>query len=270
MTVQNMPFDVDAFQSKYGKILWSETPCPGIYYVGAQPNESATYCMEYYIVTKDSPAISDRARNYGEGLPGEPGIVVFDSNDYFEPGRHIVRYEILQYQMDHNLPIPEGESLESARIHGMEICPDYFGEFPLPEETPWGPPVQQIRLANGLFWLRTETSDWMLAVAYPLCEDIREDVLLLAQLTEYDQTNGIDHTFGYRFFSKASSCLAIHCLMMCSDLNLADQFDTAALNNAIIIYYPEWVAQYNLVASGLEDQIIQTENAGMEFYQFPL
>lgn len=86
-------------------------------------------------------------------------------------------------------------------MRGMEICPEYFGESPYSSETPWGRPTQWPKIANGLFWGKVEGTGWVLAVAYPFCDDLSAHARDLAFLTKYDQEHGIDNTFGFRFFT---------------------------------------------------------------------
>ena len=118
----------------------------------------------------------------------------------------MVAYEVYKYMADHGIPLPRGESLTSTRVFGMEGCPEYFGAFPVPEETPWGPALRSDCLANGLFWLETAQAGRVLAIAYPLCTNLFDDTLELAHLLPYDQEHGIDATCGYRFYLYEESC----------------------------------------------------------------
>ena len=121
----------------------------------------------------DSPAIPLTAKSYGIPLESSPEVlVVYCNADYFDKSRWVMTYEIDKYLVDHNFPLPDGESLLEVRVRGMEVCPEYFGEFPIPTETPWGAPLQHDRLANGVFWLRTEKAGWVLALAYPICDSL--------------------------------------------------------------------------------------------------
>lgn len=49
----------------------------------------------------------------------------------------------------------------------MEVCPEYFGEFPIPDETPLGEPIRWETLWNGLYWLETRDAGWVLAISLP-------------------------------------------------------------------------------------------------------
>lgn len=125
-------------------------------------------------------------------------------------GCHIIAYEVYKYLAERNLPLSEGDSLEEERMWGMEVCPEYFGEFPVPTETPWGVPAQHERLWNGLYWLKTEQAGWGLAIAYPLWDGLSDLAIDLGELTDYDRQHGIDNTFGYRFYRYTASCIPIY------------------------------------------------------------
>ena len=92
----------------------------------------------------------------------------------------------------------------------MEVCPEYFGEFPIPDETPWGEPIRLEKLWNGLYWLETRDAGWVLAIAYPMGDDLRDETLELAQLTERDRKSGIDNTCGFRFYRYEASCIPLY------------------------------------------------------------
>ena len=67
-------------------------------------------------------------------------------------------YEILKYKTMHNHPLPEGESLQDTALYGMELCPDYFGTYPVPPQTPWGRTLRHRPLDNGIYWMETDVS----------------------------------------------------------------------------------------------------------------
>ena len=190
----------------YGTITHAEMICPGVYYVAASLHDARPcFPREYYVVTAGSPAVSTEALSYCTPLDAVPSAYIC-LLDYDDKGRHVVAYEVYKYMADHGIPLPCGESLTSTRVFGMEVCPEYFGAFPVPEETPWGPALRSDCLANGLFWLETAQAGRVLAIAYPLCTNLFDDTLELAHLLPYDQEHGIDATCGYRFYLYEESC----------------------------------------------------------------
>ena len=175
-------------------------------------------------------------------------------------------YEIDKYLVDHNFPLPDGESLLEVRVRGMEVCPEYFGEFPIPTETPWGAPLQHDRLANGVFWLRTEKAGWVLALAYPICDSLLPETVKIAVLNPYDRENGIDKTCGFRFFKYEQSCLPLFQLLNCAQQPWSDRINTAALQNAVL-YAREY--NKNCIEADQIAELRHTPSAGTCYYLFP-
>ena len=174
MPISELPFNFDGLEPQYGQIKHAELICPGVYFIMTKFNtDRPRFAGEYLVVTEDSPAISPEARNFTTPLPTIPRMFLCEY-DYDCKGRHVVEYEAHKYLVEHGLPLPEGESLEEARAFGREVCPEYFGEFPIPEKTPWGPVIRHDRLWNGLYWLETEREGWVLAIAYPLYSGLFE------------------------------------------------------------------------------------------------
>ncbi|EHO26491.1 hypothetical protein HMPREF0995_04760 [Lachnospiraceae bacterium 7_1_58FAA] len=268
--VSELPFDFHTVENQYGTIHFAETICPGVYYIGTKGNKiSPHFLTEYIAVTEDSPAISSEARAYGVQLPIIPRVYLYD-NDYDCKGRHVVEYEAHKYLAEHGLPLPKGYSLESDKSFGMEVCPEYFGEFPIPEETPWGPVLRHDRLFNGLYWLETAEVGWILAIAYPLCSGIWPETLELASLNKYDQENGIDNTCGYRFFTYKVSCLPIYEMIDYDGNSWGPRINRAALENAVLKFFPNYGSGDGEHSPQFDagDQIQSTPGAGIDFYNF--
>lgn len=203
MPISELPFNFDGLEPQYGQIKHAELICPGVYFIMTKFNtDRPRFAGEYLVVTEDSPAISPEARNFTTPLPTIPRMFLCEY-DYDCKGRHVVEYEAHKYLVEHGLPLPEGESLEEARAFGREVCPEYFGEFPIPEKTPWGPVIRHDRLWNGLYWLETEREGWVLAIAYPLYSVLFEDTLALAAQIEDGKEA---ETCGYRFYTYRASC----------------------------------------------------------------
>ena len=269
--VSALPFNLSSLEGQYGRVRYVEAICPGVYYLATTAStEYLLYGTEYFVVMEDSPAISSKAKSYGTALPTIPRAFLFEY-DYASKGRHVVAYEAHKYLAEHGRPLPEGASLTQDRAFGMEICPEYFGEFPVPIETPWGPPVCHDRLWNGLYWLETAEAGWVLAIAYPLCSDLFDDILEFAVLTEYDREKGIDNTCGYRFYTYENSCCPIHELLPYNGDTWGPKINTAALKNALLAFAPVYSGENIRFRDYLpvEQRIYPTPGVGTDFYQFP-
>lgn len=272
MPVSNLPFYfIGDEEELYGEICYGELICPGVYYVFTK-FDGLRIGGEYLVVTANSPAISSAARAFC--IPLLVGNAVLCKKEYYDKGSHVIAYEAYKYLVEHNLPLPEGCSLKEEKIWGMEVCPEYFGEFPIPTETPWGIAVQHDRLENGLYWLRTEKVGWVLAIAYPFCSDMSEKAEDLAVLTDYDQRYGIENTLGYRFYTYETSCIPLFELIEYEDV-LGGRVNIAALKNAVLKFYPDYAWDVTVgrveghIAIFANEIISETPGVGIDFYCFP-
>lgn len=260
--ISELPFNFDGLEDVYGHITFAMLECPGVYYIqtGGSPNRP-TWGAEYFVLTDEFPAISEEIRAYGTPLQTNPRILLYDRQDYFNQSKAILEYEVHKYLVEHGLPLPEDASLREDEVRGMEICPEYFGEFPVPSETPWGKVIRYDRLWNGLFWLESEKAGWVLALAYPICDDLSDLVINLGQLTDYDAEAGIKSTYGYRFYTYKSSCLPIFELLLFAEDTWGSKINIAALKNVILDFYPGYAISNGLISSTL--------GVGYDFYGFP-
>lgn len=271
--ISDLPFNVHAFESRYGKIRSAEKLCPGVFRILTVPIPLDQFiCSDLFVVMADSPAIPLTAKSYGIPLESSPEVlVVYCNADYFDKSRWVMTYEIDKYLVDHNFPLPDGESLLEVRVRGMEVCPEYFGEFPVPTETPWGPPLRHDRLANGVFWLKTADAGWVLALAYPICDDLLAKTVETAALNPYDLENGIDNTCGFRFFRYEQSCIPLFELLNCTRQPWSGRINSAALKNTILASFPDYAQEYNqnCIEARQPAELQHTPDAGTCFYSFP-
>ena len=271
ITKDELPFDVHAYEKRYGPIRSMEELCPGIYQILNGPEAPWRFCTEYIVALKDSPAISDEAKDYGTPAEEVPEILMYSIEDYFEKPRWVVTYEIHKYLVDHGFPLPDGKTLAEDRARGMEVCPEYFGEFPIPTETPWGPVLQHERLWNGLYWLETAEAGWVLALAFPLFEDVREKTAMLAVAAPSTSEDGEDSDFAYHFYPHEQSCLPLFELLPYAEKTWAKQINAAALKNAILELFPDYAREdaEEYAELPIGEQILFTPGAGTDFYEFP-
>lgn len=267
----SLPFDFQCLEGQYGRLNYVELICPGVYYIGTKLGKARPgFGSEYLVVMEDSPAISSEAKAFCTPLPTIPRAYLCE-RDYDSKGRHVVEYEAHKYLAEHGVSLPEGESLIEDRLYGMEVCPEYFGEFPVPTETPWGPAIRCDRLWNGLFWLETETAGWVLAIAYPLCSVLFEDTMKLAVQTKSNQEDAVEDPYGYRFYDYRTSCLPLYELMPYDEDTWGQKIDGAALRNAVLKHFPDYGAEDERNSSDLpaEQRIAPVPGAGIDFYPFP-
>ena len=265
-----LPFNFRGVENQYGSLRDGEMICPGVYYVTTAPCIASPYsCGEYIVVIEGSPAIPFRALAYGTALSTTPKLWLYHVGDYFDKGQHVVVYEAHRYLVEHGLPLPDSYSLPDDKATGMEVCPEYFGEYPVPTDTPWGRPIRHNRLWNGLCWLKTKQAGWVLAVGYSLCSDLPDNVTASGMLTEDDRKRGINNTCGYRFYTYESSCIPIFWLLDYAKDTWAQKTNRAALENAILAFFPRYADAYNNLQPSETYRIKPTPDVGTDFYPFP-
>ncbi len=272
--VSDLPFHFHEFEEKkYGFIRYGELICPEVYYIATKFTGSKSHFTgEYIVATADSPAISSTARTFC--TPLSVGNAILCEEECSDKGRHVIKYEAYKYLAEHSPPLPEGCSVEEEQIWGMETCPEYFGEFPIPTETPWGKTIRHDRISNGLYWLRTTEQGWVLAIAYPLCCGLSEMAEALAEFTDYDKRYGLDNTFGYHFYQYEASYIPLFELMEFEENGWKEKFNITTLKNAILNISPHYI--WNFTEGKMNDyaalfvykETSATLKAGIDFYHF--
>lgn len=125
---------------------------------------------------------------------------------------------------------------------------------------------------NGLVgnWLETRDAGWVLAIAYPMGDDLRDETLELAQLTERDRKSGIDNTCGFRFYRCEASCIPLYELLdYRSKKTWEPKINIPALKNAILDFDPDYARKIFDDDLDLLKEFSYTPGAGTSFYQFP-
>lgn len=269
ITPNDLPFDLSA---ELGEVVAAELKSPGVYYIATRKAGDIPECPEVYVVTADAPAISEKARTYGQEFPGHPDLRIYDT---LQPksGRYVIDFEMRRYQIKCHLPeIEDEESLYTAALYGAEEHPDYFGDFLVPSFTPRGFTVRHKTILNGVYWLETDRCEEMLAVCYPIWQgDITVPEQNQGEQLEYDQIHGIDNTLGYLFFSKQNSIIPLYELsLLHSEIEESGVVDVAALLNAICEFYPEYATIHNEEEAKFEHGrfIKETPGVGTEFIKF--
>lgn len=236
-----------------GQILDWEELCPAVYSLTVQPDPDSVYpCSEYYLVLPGAP-ISREALALGRALDGIPGLLyAIDPPD--EGGWTAILYELCKNQSRHGSPPLEGWSLADAAIEGMELCPTYFGSFPVPPYTPWGWTLRYRVLDNGVYWLETSQCKTALAVCHPIWSTEFSDGVVQAGKKLTLSTDD-DVELGYLFFEERASCTAIFELLKVRPEWLeTGLIRRPELMNAIWKYAPMYAAAYNAEEqAGLHD-----------------
>lgn len=241
-----------------GEVIRAEQESPGVYYALVDPYAEARD-HEYYLIERNSSVISNEAKSYGLTLKHNPELLAVPLNKE-HGGGSIIRYEIYKYRIQHRQSLPNGESLLTTGIYGMEDYPDYFGKFPAPLITPHGFTVRYKELKNGIFAIETELCEKMIAVCYPLWYDgFSAYTMQFAERTELDRVKGIDNTLGYLFFAEKDACLAIFELLEGNpDILKSELIDICGLHNAIWQQHPEYAIRNNQMEQTGQHDVLGT------------
>ena len=243
-----MDFILRQLEAELGEIVESEIICPGVCYISAGGTE-------YYAVMENAQAISQSAWLYGQQALPELRLYPMDKP---QSGWMVVRYEICKYLSKNGLPLPDGDTLHSAAVFGMECNPEYFGTFPVPALTPQGCTLRYRRMGNGIYWIETEQCTEVLAVCFPVWDgELSEAAQKIAMQLDCDKQHGIENTLGYLFFSEDMSCIPIfELLKIHREWEASGLIDKAALMNAIWENAPAYALAYNgMEQAGMNDVV---------------
>jgi len=228
---------LDLLATELGEIYSYDEECPGVYYLSVLLEDR--HGEEYYLVFEDAP-ISQEARALGRRLKTVHALVYPINSD--DGARIAVQYEILKYKTAHGLPLPKYTSLRDLALYGMELCPKYFGAYPVPSQTPWGYTLRHYPLANGIYWLETERCAGVLAVCHPIGHPALSQTVL-------DMAGRLAHEddLGCLFFREEVACVAIWELLPThSELTGPGLILKPELMNAIWMHHPEYAMGYNV------------------------
>lgn len=237
-----------------GEVADWEELCPGVYSLGMRLNPDSAYaCGEFYLVLEEAP-ISQEARALGKPLPGTTALLYpIDPPD--EAAWTAVMYELCRNGLCHGIHAIEGWSLADAAMEGMELCPTYFGSFPVPPRTPWGWTLRHRALDNGVYWMETDQRVEVLAVCHPIwTSEFSDGVTQAGKKLIYNNSCGGEE-LNYLFFDRKTSCTAIfELLKIRSEWLSAGLIRKAELMNAIWKYAPGYAVAYNAEEqAGLHD-----------------
>lgn len=229
---RRFPHEIGA---ELGEVLFFREECPGVYLVSCR--REGDLCREFYVVEETAPMISPGAKERGRRLRICPNWLAYALEDV-SGGQKIVEYEVGRFRAAHGLPLPEGVTLFSIARDGMELNPEYFGTFPVPAMTPWGPTLRHRAIDNGVYWLETQGERRVLAL-----HGVFRDALSGAAAELAQQLEGEGE--GYRFFPERASCIPLFELLPLRRSWEGSRIDRRALENAIWRDYPEYAAAYN-------------------------
>lgn len=250
---KRFPYDVT---DELGEVQFCEEQCPGVYFISCTPKVNKGLCSEFYIIEKGTQAIPNEVKRMGRQLEHNPELLAYALEDV-SGGQKIVAYEAGKFRIMHGLSLPEGISLNSIALDGMETNPEYFGTYPVPSRTPLGYTLRHKAIDNGVYWIETDQCRRVLAVCSILCDELSDAACALAVHERSDKEEGLTDTITYLFFTKEASCIPVYELMQArKHWWTSGIINRQALENAVWRSYPEYAASYNLQeAAGQHDML---------------
>lgn len=248
-----------------GEVAEWEELSPGVYYFAVELSpESAYLCSEYYLVLPDAP-ISQEARALGQTLDGVLGLL-YPIDPPEEGAWTAVAYEVRKKEVADGALPASGMTLADTAMEGMELCPAYFGTFPVPAYTPWGWTFRHRALDNGIYWIETSRCKTVLAVCNPIwTSELSEGMTRVGKKLAQDR--GDDNDLDYLFFEGDIICAAIFELLKVRSEWLDNSLiRKPELMNAIWTYAPKYATAYNAQEqAGLHDALaILAQTLGMD------
>ena len=242
-------FSADLLESILGEINAVEQESPGVCYLSVSGSEDWS-SGEYYAVWSNAPDISEEAKSYGLRSGQCPELLLYPfAKD--NSGWRIIRYELYKYRTENGLPMPEEDNFTDIALYSIEIHPDYFGMYPVPTLTPWGYTLRHKMLDNGIYWLETNQCKHVLAVCFPIWQELSSAATEAAVQMKSAQEFYLEKPL---FFEEQAYCIPIWELMKSRRQWELKLIDKAALMNAILQYFPKYATIYNTqVQQGLQD-----------------
>ena len=225
-------------EDEIGIIVENSQVCPGVYLLSAR-NDDELLSRDYFAVMEKS-VIPQEARSYGKKISGLWLFPMTGDNENYK----IIQYEVAKYRAQNNLPLDE--PLRATAFFAAQSFPEYFGAFPVPLHTPRGVTIRHWVLDNGIYWLKTDQCEELLAVSYPVWSTELSDLTAnLGEQTEYDKAHDIEETLGYIFFPARVSCIPFRELLRVRPAWAGTVIDKPALMNAIWNAAPEYAYLMN-------------------------
>lgn len=208
----NLPLPIN--EEIWGEIIYMEMYAPELWFMEAalNPEGPSRGADGFYAIPKNysGSVISPEALKYGE-LMGD--VLYFD----YDHGKLILDYELLRAgrqisaKRRNGLQSTLDNSLKDIAAVGSEMYPEYFGPMAIPQETPLGPVTRCKPIQNGVYLVEAGAR-WMIALSYPVWDDLCFDTLALA-LWNTGGEKWAAQSCGAAFFPKEKWAAAVYDLL---------------------------------------------------------
>lgn len=248
MDTPPLPFALD--RDVWGDVIWWREVLPGVFHLHTTSafRPCAAGHIWFYAAPKEGCYLPDRALEFAEERDGVCFFVT-------EAADLIVEYECLKAEQAAGAA--GGELLRAVEELGKDVCPSYFGTWPTPGNTPWGPVDRSAEVERGV-WLLHAGGQWLLSIAEILSSDLNEIPIELGR-----QCRG--EPDGPRFWQLECAAPALYELIVLGGhTGLAPYIRSMAeLEAHLCRAYPGYTAFYNAL---LEEDIAAARKRGNEGY----
>ena len=257
----------DGLEKAIGEVQETEKQCPGVFYVctNGDGRQSGT---EFYLVERNTGIISAEAKTYGVEVLECPQYLIY-LMDRERQIRRIIDYEVQMYRLRTCSPLADKNALRETALYGAEDCPEYFGAYPAPIETPYGHTMRYKTLMNGAFWVETDECKRTLTVSWPLWLDSFSRYTM--RLAKYESNSKGKDDVGYLFFPEEAISLALFELRRTYPaIRSCAMIDADALMNAIYKDFPDYAIKFNSMEQTGNDDPLGQMLAGSETKSVPV
>lgn len=195
----------------------------------------------------DSPAITQRAKQYGKAVPGHPELLIY----FFEEERggfKIIEYEVAKYWVENGYPLESGGTFHGIKLFNMEFHPEYFGPYPVPSITPVGRTRKHYTLQNGVYLLESDEGERVLSICYPIWStELSDYSLSISKRIWSEGASTIENNSAERFFLAADICIPVYEMLAVREEWVTEgKINLDKLKNAIWSSHPEYAIMSNL------------------------
>lgn len=237
-----LPFALN--REEWGDVVRWREKLPGVFHVQTTTafRPRAFRPAWFYAALREGSALPAEALEYAEE---QDGVCFFLTDE----ADLIVEYELLKAEG------ADGEVIRAVEELGKDLCPSYFGTWPAPENTPWGPVDRCAEVERGV-WLLHAGGRWLLSIAEILGSDLHEIPLEMGRQCPGEPD-------GPRFWPLDCAAPAIYELIVLGGHTGLMPYirSMAELEAHLCRAYPGYTAFYNAL---LEEDIAAARERGSE------
>lgn len=237
-----LPFVFD--EETWGEVVRAEEIVAGVFELAVRRVEDIVSREVYVVLPCAVPAvISYETISYG--TPADGTTVFIHEKDW--NGWELVDYELKRHKTRLDPSEANKEELFSGMVYTAEKYPAYFGGLIPPRCTPWGLTLRVKTVAEGVYFLETDSLEWVLAVANMIWDvDLSDASKRLGCLCEQDRQMRRREA-QYLYFQKKNWGPVVYELLEYPEYQRFLEFISSkeALETQIYLQHPEYALCHN-------------------------